>query len=749
MSNLSFPTVSIVINTFNRVSDLRRLLESLQFLRYSGEFEVIVVNGPSTDDTAALLKGWGDKIKVESCPIANLSVSRNIGICAANGEIVAFLDDDSIPESNWLNELVPPYIDPQVGAVGGRVFDHTGFDFQHRFAIADRLSYANLTVKSELVGLSFPQTLNFPTILGANSSFRRAALLEIGGFDEEFEYFLDETDVCLRLVDRGYMVRQVESAFVHHKYSPSHIRGANKINVHRYPVIKNRVYFMLKHALNVYGEKRIKDEVKKLKVSQRLEVNYAIRNKQLPKSARSEIKGQITLALRDAFLRADRAWHSSKYITPAKIASYQQVFKRFKPVVGSKSLRIVLASVDYPDERPGGIATFTRDLAKSLAKLGHHVHVVTSTSGVSRVDFEEGVWLHRIEILDRHHNMPDAIGLPAYAWNWSASLKVEVENIHSRMHVDVVEAPLWDSEAIAFTADSDFPLVTSLHTPLRSWVKFHREQLENKEWVQKNFNPLVNSELIVLNKSAGIRANSKAIVQEIENLYGVELPTSRVNVIPHGLSPHEQTPSLEAKNEADEAFVSSKILFVGRLEPRKGIRFFIESALSLLSENHDLVFSIVGRDVPCQDNEFLGYEKYFRKEFRSFPHWDQITFHGQVSEIELHRQYNDCDVFVVPSLFESFGLVAIEAMRHGKPVVGSACGGLLEIITEDLNGVFCEPGSTTSLAAAIKRVIYDPLLLKKLSSGAFESFQLNFRSEIMARSSELLYRQVLTNRIKG
>ncbi len=746
MSEVSFPTVSIVINTFNRVSDLRRLLESLQFLRYPGEFEVIVVNGPSTDDTAALLTSWGDKIKVESCPIANLSVSRNIGICAANGEIVAFLDDDSIPESNWLIELVPPYTDPQVGAVGGRVFDHTGFDFQHRFAIADRLSYANLTVKSELVGLSFPQTLSFPTILGANSSFRRAALLEIGGFDEEFEYFLDETDVCLRLVDSGYMVRQVESAFVHHKYSPSHIRGTNKINVHRYPLIKNRVYFMLKHALNVYGEKRIKDEVEKLKVSQRLEVNYAIKNKQLPKSARSEIEDQIKVALRDAFLRADRAWDTSKYITPAKIASYQSVFRRFEPIVSSKSLRIVLASVDYPDERPGGIATFTRDLAKSLANLGHHVHVVTSTSGVSRIDFEEGVWLHRIEILNQHQTMPVALGLPAYAWNWSASLKVEVENIHSRMSVDIVEAPLWDSEAIAFTADSDFPLVTSLHTPLRSWVKFHGEQLENKEWVQKNFNPLVNSELIVLNSSAGIRANSKAIVQEIENLYGVELPRNKVNVIPHGLSSHAKAPSLVTK---DVALVPSKILFVGRLEPRKGIRFLIESALSLLSKNHDLVFSVVGRDVPCLDNEFLGYEKYFKKEFRSFPHWDQITFHGQVTEMELDQHYRDCDIFVVPSLFESFGLVAIEAMRHGKAVVGSACGGLLEIITEDVNGVFCEPGSSTSLAAAIERVIYDRPLLKKLSSGAFESFNLNFRSELMARSSELLYREVLANHIKG
>jgi len=90
-------SVSIIINTYNRANSLSNALSSLKFLNYS-KFEVIVVNGPSTDNTGKVLKKFGNDIKIGNCSERNLSVSRNIGIGIAAGEIVAFLDDDAIPE---------------------------------------------------------------------------------------------------------------------------------------------------------------------------------------------------------------------------------------------------------------------------------------------------------------------------------------------------------------------------------------------------------------------------------------------------------------------------------------------------------------------------------------------------------------------------------------------------------------------------------------------------------------------------
>lgn len=91
------PTVSVVINTHNRGPHLKRLLDALSRQTYD-RFEVIVVNGPSTDNTEDVLKQYQSAIRTDKCPIVNLCVSRNIGVRDAAGEIIAFIDDDAVPQ---------------------------------------------------------------------------------------------------------------------------------------------------------------------------------------------------------------------------------------------------------------------------------------------------------------------------------------------------------------------------------------------------------------------------------------------------------------------------------------------------------------------------------------------------------------------------------------------------------------------------------------------------------------------------
>src|SRR5690606_20845029 len=88
--------------------------------------EVVVVNGPSTDGTDDVLAAHRGQVKVVSCPERNLSLSRNLGIAAAAGELVAFIDDDAYPDPAWLDDLVGLFDDDEVAAAGGPVLDHTG-----------------------------------------------------------------------------------------------------------------------------------------------------------------------------------------------------------------------------------------------------------------------------------------------------------------------------------------------------------------------------------------------------------------------------------------------------------------------------------------------------------------------------------------------------------------------------------------------------------------------------------------------
>lgn len=217
----AWPQVSIVINTLDRADWLRRLLPALAVVDYPA-LEVIVVNGPSRDDTAALLASVGDRIKAAHCATANLSRSRNIGIAAAAGEIVVFIDDDALPaDASWLRELVTPLVDdPTLGAVGGPVLrgDQDEWEFQGRLGS----DYGELREPFEAaaLGLVADGRRWVRYTQGNNCAFRREALVAIGGFDETFAYYLDEVDVCLRLARAGRPIGLAPRAIVRH-YSAS------------------------------------------------------------------------------------------------------------------------------------------------------------------------------------------------------------------------------------------------------------------------------------------------------------------------------------------------------------------------------------------------------------------------------------------------------------------------------------------------------------------------------------------------
>jgi hypothetical protein len=96
---------------------------------------------------------------------------------------------------------------------------------------------------------NFPNAWEFPYTIGTNASFLRQRLVDLGGFDEEFEYYLDETDLCCRIVDAGWIVKNIDDGFVYHKFLPSDIRSENRATRSYFAVLKNKCYFAFKRAL--------------------------------------------------------------------------------------------------------------------------------------------------------------------------------------------------------------------------------------------------------------------------------------------------------------------------------------------------------------------------------------------------------------------------------------------------------------------------------------------------------------------
>src|SRR5262249_23735387 len=211
------PRFSIVVNTNGRVKALEQTIESFRHLAYPS-FEVCVVTGPTRDGSHELIERYSAQgiVKAAACSELTLSISRNLGIGIGVGDVVAFIDDDAIPEPEWLDDLAGAFKDDRVSGAGGRTFDHTGYAFQSQFMVCDRFGDAvQVDSAADAEQHSYPFAATYPGLLGTNSAFRRSALTALGGFDEEYEYYLDETDVCCRLIDSGASIRQLPNAFVH------------------------------------------------------------------------------------------------------------------------------------------------------------------------------------------------------------------------------------------------------------------------------------------------------------------------------------------------------------------------------------------------------------------------------------------------------------------------------------------------------------------------------------------------------
>lgn len=330
------PTVSIVINTLNRAASLDATLKSLRWLRYEAPFEVIVVNGPSTDGSDQVIAAWGNRLRAAKCPLANLSISRNIGISMARGEVVAFIDDDAIPEPEWLDRLAIAYADPQVGAAGGPVFDHTGYAFQYRYGLVDRFGNADLSPQEASPQLCYPKSHRFPHLLGTNSSFRSSALIAIGGFDEEYKYFLDEADVCLRIVDAGCLIVQRPDACVHHKFAPSNIRGHNKVARNRFAVIKNKIYFTLKHARDFHGFERVLEEQSRFLADQRNEMQWAHAEGLVSAEDIDTFEADVGRAVDIGWRRGLEGARPEALLHARELRSWNGEFVRFAPLRGRR-----------------------------------------------------------------------------------------------------------------------------------------------------------------------------------------------------------------------------------------------------------------------------------------------------------------------------------------------------------------------------------------------------------------------------
>ena len=202
-----FPKISVLVCTYNGAKTLVECLEGLMLLNYP-DYEVIVVNDGSTDSTSEIVARF--PVRLISTPNQGLSTARNLGAEAATGEIVAYIDDDAMPDPDWLLHIAESFKNPAYGAVGGPNIAPLSAGF-----MADCVDHAPGSPTHVLV--TDREAEHIP---GCNFAIRREILLQMGGFDSRFRVAGDDVDLCWRLEEMGWKIGFNAAAMVwHHRRS--------------------------------------------------------------------------------------------------------------------------------------------------------------------------------------------------------------------------------------------------------------------------------------------------------------------------------------------------------------------------------------------------------------------------------------------------------------------------------------------------------------------------------------------------
>lgn len=245
---------SIVIPTYRRAGYLRRCLEAVAAQTRTPEEVVLVVHPADTDSLAAIrgLESVRRRCEVRTVFVSGPGIiqAENQGVEAARGDILAFLDDDTVPPAWWLAGLLAHYVDPSVGGVGGPVIPVVaGIPHRKRAWFPNRVVFPGLILDSSTrVGR---RVTDVDHLRGANMSLRRHLIQQIGGFDTRLlgDQFRWELDACLAVRRLGYRLRLDPTLWVNHFEAPRVANGVERSAPETvYRNAYNETYVLLKHT---------------------------------------------------------------------------------------------------------------------------------------------------------------------------------------------------------------------------------------------------------------------------------------------------------------------------------------------------------------------------------------------------------------------------------------------------------------------------------------------------------------------
>lgn len=399
-------------------------------------------------------------------------------------------------------------------------------------------------------------------------------------------------------------------------------------------------------------------------------------------------------------------------------------------------MRVVMLSWEYPPKIVGGIARHVEELSWALAERGHEVHVVTCEHPEAPPEeVLRGVHIYRVTPVSHADDFLHWIHLLNGAMHARADQLLrglirgddDLKRVSSRDGI-VLHAHDWLTHFCARELKHEFklPLVATIHAT---------EYGRNAGIYTEMQREIASTEWQLTYEAWRVIVCSRFMEAEVQEQF--QLPTDKTDVIPNGVKAEKLdfdfAPEEAARFRAELARRDEKLLFfVGRMVPEKGADLLIKALPRIRNRVPEVRLVMVGG----------GNSEHLKKLATDQGVASIVTFTGFVPDDFLLRLYRVIDIACFPSLYEPFGIVALEAMAAGVPMVVSDAGGLPEVVENGVTGIVVRRGDSAAIADAIVGLLRDPPRARLLADAGVNRVREQFDWSAIAARTSAVYERV-------
>lgn len=390
-------------------------------------------------------------------------------------------------------------------------------------------------------------------------------------------------------------------------------------------------------------------------------------------------------------------------------------------------MKILVLSWEFPPRLVGGIARHVAELYPELVKLGHEIHLITpEVKQASLYEVVEGIYVHRVPVAHSHDFFHWVVNLNESMGHHGGKLMLEEGPF------DLIHAHDWlvGDAAIALKHTFKVPLIATIHA-----TEYGR------------YNGIYNdTQRYISGKEELLAYNAWRIIVCTEYMRGEVVRAlnshgDKIDVIFNGIRPEKKqhyrdfhAQDFRRQFAADHEKI---VYYLGRMTYEKGIPVLLNAAPKVLWEMGGYVkFVIVGG----------GNTDHLKQQAWDLGIWDKCYFTGFLSDDYLDKFQTLADCAVFPSLYEPFGIVALESFASRVPVVVSDTGGFPEVVQHTKTGIVTKVNNPDSLAWGILEVLKNPGYRQWLIDNAYEDLERRFRWPQLAKETEAVYEKVVKER---